>query len=357
MRHKRDSIYVIIYPNILMMGDLMGGLESKKLLIVRILEILQNYSDHEHPLTHCDIINYLKQNYNSECERKAIGRNISFLKEAGHSIETTKRGVYLDNRLFETSELRLLIDSVLASRHINKSYSKQLINKLSSLGGYHFKKRIRNIKVSEWGKSNNVEFFLNIEVIDEAIEKGRQISFMYNYYSIDKKMHPKRRDEYIINPYQMMLHNQRYYLIGNMDKYDNLTYYRIDRITDIKMLTTPAKSVKSLPEHYNGLDLAKIYCDSPYMFTGKIDNITMLLNKNYISDIIDWFGNSVIISKVDDDTVKINVNANSTAVRYWALQYGTNVEIIEPDYLREYIIEDIKSMSSRYQISNKDNTD
>ena len=98
------------------------SLEAKKLLIIRILQILEYYSDVNHPLTQEEIIKKLYDNYGIEAERKAIGRNIALLQDmfdresmnktaTAIVIESDKRkGTFLDKRLFEDSELRLLID-------------------------------------------------------------------------------------------------------------------------------------------------------------------------------------------------------------------------------------------------------
>ena len=83
-------------------------------------------------------------------------------------------------------------------------------------------------------RPENKELFYTIDVLDEAISKGKKVSFIYNSYGTDKKLHPKREREYVINPYQMVATNGRYYLICNYDKYDTLSNYRIDRITGIK---------------------------------------------------------------------------------------------------------------------------
>lgn len=102
-------------------------MESKKLALLRILQILKDKSDVDHPLKQEDIANRIADDYGIEIERKAIGRNISLLREAGYDIENTRKGCYLAERDFEDSELRLLIDGVLSSRHINAKHSKDLI--------------------------------------------------------------------------------------------------------------------------------------------------------------------------------------------------------------------------------------
>ena len=102
------------------------ALEAKKTLIMRIYQILEEYSDDEHPLTQQDIIDLLERDYGIECERKAVGRNLSYLKEMGFEIEGDKKGIYLASRPFENAELRLLIDSVLSSSHINATTGTKL---------------------------------------------------------------------------------------------------------------------------------------------------------------------------------------------------------------------------------------
>ena len=96
----------------------MEGRQIKKLYIIYILRILEKYSDYRHRLTQKDIIDLMERDYGVSCERKTVSRNIGDLADAGYEIERRDGGYYLDSRTFEDSELRLLIDSVLSSRHI-----------------------------------------------------------------------------------------------------------------------------------------------------------------------------------------------------------------------------------------------
>ena len=103
----------------------------------------------------------------------------------------------------------------------------------------------------------NKQLFYTIDILDEAISKGRQVEFSYNAFGTDKKLHNKITDEgkvrkYIINPYQMVATNGRYYLICNYDKYDSVDHYRVDKITDIKLLDTPVKPKTKLPDLADG---------------------------------------------------------------------------------------------------------
>ena len=61
----------------------MPNLEPKKLALLRIWQILLKHSDYDHPLTQEDIIKYLDTEYGISMERKAVGKNIADLRDAG----------------------------------------------------------------------------------------------------------------------------------------------------------------------------------------------------------------------------------------------------------------------------------
>ena len=101
------------------------------MLILNILDILKKYSDAEHRLSQKTIADILEQEYSMKVDRKAIKRNLLHLIDFGYDCEYTevprmgKNGEeeivctdwYL-NREFTDPELRLLIDSLLFSKHI-----------------------------------------------------------------------------------------------------------------------------------------------------------------------------------------------------------------------------------------------
>ena len=158
----------------------MSGNEPKKLAIIRMLHILQEYSDRDHPMTQAAIIDRLEKDYGITLERKAVSSNISLLKEAGYDIQSDKSGSYLVNRVFTDAELRYVIDGILGSRHISSALSKDMIHKVCSLSNKWFKSRVRHIySVNEWNKTENQSVFTNIALIDEAISRGLQIRYQY----------------------------------------------------------------------------------------------------------------------------------------------------------------------------------
>lgn len=324
-----------------------NSFEPTKLALLRILQILEQYSDFDHPLKQQEIIDHLDKDYGIAIERKAVGRNLSLLKEAGYDIASERRGCYLVSREFEDSELRLLIDGVLASKHITAKHSKELIEKLCSLSNKYFRSHVKNIwSVNEWSKTDNQALFYNIEIVDAAIEQGKQIAFCYNKYGADKKLH--KTSDHRATPYQMVLRNQRYYLIACNEKWKNLGHYRLDRITDIRLTDEPATPLRSLPGHESGIDYKEYATSLPYMFTDQLENIEFLAELGIVDQIVDWFGDNARIEQ-SGDKLKVSVKVSPMAMEYWAMQYLNSVEILSPASLRERIASNLEAARGKYQ--------
>lgn len=314
----------------------MNDIESKKLAPLLILEILKKNSDFNHPITQEEIINYLDNDYGVKLERKAIGRNVQLLIDAGYEIETSKKGTYFDGQLLDDSEIHLVIDSILASKHISESQSKSLINRISTLSNKYFKKHIKNIySLGQRDKTESNVLFLNIEIIDEAIEKDKQIKYDYNKYGIDKQLH--KTSTQIISPYQLLLHNQRYYLMGYSDYWKHIVYHRLDRISNMEIIDEPLKEIRTIKGYENGIDYKKLSTQMPYFnSTEEPINISFYADEWIIDQVIDWFGKDIDIKK-EKEKVKVTIKALPTPTKYWLLQYIEHITIINPSSLANSI--------------------
>ena len=321
---------------------------NKKMLNMLILEILKEYTDAEHPITQQEIIELLKRNYDADCDRRSVRNNIRSLKDMGYDIYTG-RGCYLAEREFENAELRMLIDSVLFSKNLSGTQAKRLIEKLKSFGNRYFHANVSHVaNLPELFHSDNKQVMLALDTLNDAIEKKRKVSFIYNRYGDDFKLHPKRDEPYIVNPYQMVANNGRYYLIGNYDKYDDLSHYRIDRMTFVTMLSEPVKPKKEIKEFSRGWTLPKHMAEHIYMYSGESVTVKFIADKDLIDELVDWFGRDFRISEEDNDKILVTLKCNERAMKYWALQYGGHIEIKEPKSLRETVKTAIADMARKY---------
>ena len=327
----------------------MASLEPKKLALLRIWQILQKHSDYDHPMTHEDIIKHLENDYGIEMERKAVGKNIADLRDAGIDIGSRRAGSYIDSREFEDSELKLLIDGVLQSKHITAKHSKDLIEKLCGLSNKYFRSHVKNVySVNDWSKTENQALFYNIDVVDEAIATGKQVQYDYNKYGVDAKLHKSSFQR--VSPYQLILHNQRYYLMGYSDYWGNMTFHRLDRISNMRIYDKPATLITNVKGYENGIDFKQIASTMPYMYTDKPERIEFIADEWIVDQIVDWFGKDIRMSLISENEKKVKVElvASPNAMEHWALQYINYVEVTKPESLRAKILDSLRSGINKY---------
>lgn len=320
---------------------------NKKLSILYTLQILKDYSDENHLLSQNEIVKKIYSIYGMECERKSIGTNIDSLIDFGYDIVKTNSGCFLAGREFETSEIRFLIDAVFSSKSIDSRHSRELSNKLSNLLSSYQRKQYKYIyKADELNRTNNKELFYNIDIINEAIEKNKQIQFEYNrFYYKDSN---KKKKPYIVNPYFLINNQGKYFLVCNYDYFDEIGNYKLERIRNIKILDTDIKPIKQVKGFENGLDIAKYANENIYMFATNSVNATIQIYDDWATAYVEeWFGKNARFYE-KDNKIYADIIANESSLIYWCLQYGEVIEITEPKQCREKIKDILKEMSKRY---------
>ena len=322
---------------------------NKKMLNMLILEILRDYSDENHRLTQQEIIRLLKLNYDMECDRRSVKNNILSLKELGYEI-SMDQGYYLMEREFEDAELRMLIDSVLFSKSFTQKQAKTLIEKLKRQGNRYFGAKVSHISnLPNLQHADNKQLMYILDILNDAISEKKKIIFTYNDYGIDFQLHPRREEEYIVNPYQIVANNGHFYLIGNYDKYDNISHFRLDRMTYVKMLEEKVKSPKKIKDFTKGFNLPKHMTEHIYMFSGPTVLVRLLTYEDMMNELVDWLGKDFRVKKTGiDKQIEVLVDCNEKAMFLWALQYGQYVEVVEPIELRKKIADAVADMNSKY---------
>lgn len=328
------------------------GFEPKKLALLRILQILQEDTDADHPLTQAEIAEILNNRYGIVIERKAIGYNLSLLKEAGYEIESGRAGSFLAEREFDDMEIRVLIDAVLNSRSITESYSKDLIKRLAKLSGKHFRPSVGHIRVTQKRfKTDNKQVYRNIELIDEAIEKGCQISYDYN--QVVFPLAPRRKAELIIKPFRrecvsphgLILHDQQYYLKGYR-KEPHCGYEvteNLKNITNLNVLETkPAIPIESVEQEQT--DPRSQFVLLPLLSYRSGENrktrFELLMPAYAVDEFCDRFGTDCTIARIEEEgpfrsCAKIGVVASEESILQWVMLFQEDVLILSPKNVRE----------------------
>lgn len=297
--------------------------------------LLEHTGDKEHRLTHKQIAYYLKRDYGIELERKAISIYLKELEACEElNVETTPKGSCAYGKL-DDSELRVLIDSVLSSKFIDKKRSHELIQKLCSLSHERFKpKSIYSIDSTV--KSENKSLLSNVDLIVEAIDKGKKIKFMYNNYEADKKLHPISDTPFVVIPYQLFMSDGKYYLFGLVESEKNYFKFELDKITACSIIEKSAETQ---------INYTDIYA---FVEPKELVNIKMKVEAFAINDVITYFGKDISITPSDDNSLEVRFEADLNEVCHWALRHGDIAEIIFPNEARQKISKIISRMNTAY---------
>lgn len=347
--------------------------QRKKLIAFNILDILRKYTDENHRLSQTEILSKLESEYDMVIDRKAVKRNLTDLMEFGCEIECTevtrsyvdpKTGESVDSSLltdfylvrdFTDAELRLLIDSLVFSRHVPNRQCKELVKKLEGLSNVYFSSRFGHVFPAPEEQTDNRQIFLNIELLDEAITEKRKVAFRYLEYGTDKKQHPRKRrdgsERYVVSPYQMAAKEGKYYLICCLDGYETAANYRVDRISDIEVLKDePARAFASLRDSKGlPLDLADYMKKHIYMFSGENVRAIFRIEKKLISDVIDLFGNDVSFRETEDGGITVSVYANERSLLHFAQNFAPEAILIDPPDLKERVRKQLEATLERYE--------
>ena len=324
------------------------------LTALKILQILEESSDQEHPVAQTAIAAEL------DIDRKTVARCLEVMEGyMDYDIVHQRKGVYLvpDEDAFELSEVRLLIDSVLASKVVSAEQTDIIVKKLAKLLNKYDRTHIRHIhSYKDWSKVDNKNVFWTIEAFDDAINKNVKVSFDYNKIGVDKKLHVVAK--YTVSPVQLAFSNGQYFLLAYVDEEEEMRSFRIDKITNAKTLGMVSKARK---RELDWRDIASTYVEGhPYMSFGETEHIKLRILEEEIGRVFDVFGTRVRISScegTDDKTsgmVEVNFDANTEDVYRFVVQNADVAEIIEPHSIRARILKFGRKMHVRYLSSEED---
>ena len=306
---------------------------TEKANAICLLEVLKEYSDAEHILPMREIIAKMQSLYGIKIDRRTVYGAVALLIGLGYDVslyEDNGVGYYLRDRELEPSEVLLLTDAVYSFPFIPARQTEQLVQKLQKQLSVHQRKKYRHLTVARQGhKTGNRQVFWNIEQLDEAITRKKKVTLDYLHYGYDKRQHPTAT--YTLSPYEMVYTNEHYYLICVPDHDPHTRLYRIDRMKDIQILDDPRCEAVARQEAQNAV----------YAYVGAPERIVMYCDRAILDDVIDRFGTEVQIRERDENTFTASFTAPPRGVKFWALQYLPYVEVVEPAWLREEIIESL----------------
>ena len=131
----------------------------------------------------------------------------------------------------------------------------------------------------------------------------------------------------------MVARNGFYYLICNKDNYRDMTHYRVDRMTDIRLTDQPVKSCRELEGFQDGWNLQEYMEHNINMAFGKPSLITFIAHSRAVPDIIDAFGKGVSFSRRADGQYDCSVRVPLYDMERWAMQNWNRILVTSPPEL------------------------
>lgn len=325
---------------------------NQRLKLLYLMDILTRETDAKRGLTIDQLIDKLDEWYIS-VERKTIYSDVKLLNEYGFKVEKQKKkGVvtyHHTNRLFQLSELQMLIDNLQSSKFISQELTDTLAKKIVTLCSEREAKTLyQNPTAPKWVKSSNDTVLENVEIIQRAIMRDKQISFRYFNYDRDKK--PNFHNEgapYIESPWDLLYTRDNYYVMV-YNEIPEPKHYRLDKMTDLVIMDVPRIG----NEHMKRLDKSTYAQNMFGMITGETVTVNMIFHNSLADAVIERFGHSTTLEAVDRQHFRIRVPIVVSEPFFgWIFGFGDKAKITAPKSVVDRMMNYLREISALYHLN------
>ncbi len=327
---------------------------NKPQLIAKRLVLLRDYLYANASKTKAVSIQSMKDYLHDQgdnCGFKPIYRALSILHlDFGLHIEYSEKlkGWVLYNPPFSQNDLRLIVDSIQASKFITQEKARQLTEKVRKQAGAEGKKALnRQAYVYERIKSMNDDVVKDVDRIYQAILTNQQISFKYFHRMPDTRKPKDYTNDgkpNAVSPYALCWSNGNLYLYAFNGK--KFAYYRIDRMEAIsKPLPLPREGEAEYSEKNITAREVKVF----NMFPGDECEVKIHFQNRAADAVVDEFG-QINMMYVDASHFAIRARISLSPTFYaWVASLGKRAKIVEPPQAVEGMKEFLKKASKMYE--------
>ena len=324
-----------------------GGSNRERLIYV--LKLLSERSDSSHPVTMEEIQEFLLSK-NMTADRRAIYSDIRALRDLGYDIKQLKGaffGYYMATRVFDSAELRLLVDSVQSSRFITARKTSELIKKIESLTSlYEGSDLQRQVYVTGRVKSMNESVYYNVDRISTAINSDTAMTFRYfDYDTKVKKAYHQEGRSYQVSPCALIWDNENYYLLGYDEEAGMMKHFRVDKMENIELTDRERTGT----DDFRTEDLSNYSVMHFGMYHGELQRVHIRFRNRLAGQVIDRFGKDISMFPDIDGYFNIDVRVAVSPVFFsWVFSFGSDAEITGPENVRQQAREFLASIRNVY---------
>ena len=322
--------------------------QKKKGRTLFIGKYLMDHTDEEHPISTNDLITVCEERGFST-NRDTIRDDLALLSESDYDLIETRmgkgKGYYIGARLFELSELKMLVDAVSSSRFITVGKSEELIEKITKLTNEQNRGALTaRVFTSERIKTSNHSVIMSIDRIFKAMGEGVKIRFHYWNYNQRKEHILRNNGDWLeASPYALLWDDDRYYLAAYSDYRGKVVTYRVDRMCDVE--ETNEKAVKD--DGFNPSEYAR---SAFRMIDDDMEEtvVTLVCDNTFMQNVVDRFGEGVETEVVDEDTFKAFVPVHPSRTFFsWIVGFYGGIRITGPWEVKMLYEEMLRSILKR----------
>lgn len=303
----------------------------RKVKLLKLLELLQQNTDEDHPLTTNAIVDQLSA-MGIPCDRRTVSLDVATLNDLGYEILSTmvghEKGYFVEDRSFSVPELKILIDAVHASSFITEKKSQELIGKLAALAGTHRGEVLKRSMVAfNTRKHRNEHIFYNVDHLEDAILRQKKI--LFRYFDLDEEGNRVyRRDghRYVVEPVALVFNEDNYYLTCYSSRHNSTSNYRVDRMENVQVLDEScgeqAMALRSQVGEYTEQAFK--------MYGGEPTDVVLEFDRGLIGAVYDRFGEGTKMMSAGQNcvaTVRVRI---SPVFWGWLFQFAGEMKILSP---------------------------
>ena len=316
----------------------------QKIKLLKLLELLRQETDEQHPMTTNEICRRLNA-MNISCDRRTLATDVQTLNEQGYEVQSCQvskaKGYYIADRSFNIPELKVLIDAVEASHLLTESKTQELIDKIAALAGSNQAEVLKSSIVRfNTTKPTNEYIYYTVQTLEKAIREKKKVTIHYFHLNEHReKVYRSENGIHSVEPIALVYNNDRYYLTCYNPKADRNYNYRLDRIEKVEILYEKISKNAVIRSR----SVAKYTAQVFKMYGGKAEKITLQFDSQMIDYIYEKFGLDTKIRSCGDDqfTAKIEVQLSPTFYA-WVFQFTGKMRIIAPEWVCDEYMEMLK---------------
>lgn len=309
----------------------------QKIKLLKLLELLRQETDEEHPMTTNEICSRLIAMHIS-CERRTLARDMKTLNEQGYEIQSCvvgkAKGYYIADRSFSLPELKMLIDAVQGSNLLTEKKTRELTEKIAALGGSRQAEVLKsNIIHFNRSKQTNERIYYTIDALEEALRRKKKVTILY--FHLDENRNKVYRSEngvHLVEPIALVYNNDNYYLTCYNPQSDRNYNYRLDRIEQVRI----EKESISEKARLRSRNVARYNAQVFKMYGGEPERVTLSFDAVVIEHIFDKFGHDTKIHPCGQNRFCAVVEVQLSPTFWgWVVQFAGKMKIEAPDTAAE----------------------